>query len=509
MILLNAFKSITRAKGRNILIGIIVFTIAVSSSIALAIRSAANEAKETGMSVQTITGTISVDRQKIMGSSGQLDMTKMREMLQQYQSLSLSELQTYADSDYVKEFYYSASVSLNATGELEAYSTSSSSSNSGTSSGGMGGRGGMIGMGGMAMGDFSITGYSSESAMTKFISGESKITSGEVFDISSSEMNCVISNELALFNDLSVNDKITLANPNAEDETYEFTIVGIYTNASSNTGSTMMFSTAMDPANLICVSYNALSAIVEQSAAAAIITTDEDGNETTTAFSMQESGSYVFSTLENYNSFETEITAKGLSEYYTLSSSDINNYEASLVPLENLGSFATTLLIIVLIVGSVILVVLNVFNIRERKFEVGVLTAIGIKKGKVATQFVVELLAVTLIAICLGAGVGAIASVPVSNSLLESQISSQENTQNTQEQNFGRQGMMGQAGNFNGIFGNATTAVEYLDTIDATIDITILGQLIGIGIILSIISSLAGVVFVLRYEPLKILANRA
>lgn len=531
MILINAFKSITRSKGRNILIGIIVVTVAASSSIALAIKSAASTAKETGLENQTITGSISVDRQKLMegaqgdgDSGGQADMGSMRELMQQYPDLSLDELKTYSESDYVKEFYYTASASLNAAGDVEAYSTESSSTSSddsGSEQNGMpdGMRGGMnggmdsSGFGGMTMGDFSITGYSSESAMTKFISGESKISSGEMFDVESSDLNCLISNELAVFNGLSVGDTITLANPNAEDETYSFTIVGIYTNTSSADSSNQMrFSTAQDPANLICVSYNALKAVTDNSEAVATTSTDDNGSETTTALSMQTSGTYVFSDKTNYESFSKELTGKGLSEYYTLSSSDINNYDSSLVPLENLSSFATTLLFIILGVGAIILIVLNIFNIRERKYEVGVLTAIGIKKGKVAMQYITELLAVTFISVIIGTGIGAAASVPVSNNLLALQVSSQEAAQNSQQENFGRAGGGGQGGmqtrGSGGMFGNSTNAVEYLDTIDATISIEILGQLVGIGILLTILSSLAGVVFVLRYEPLKILANR-
>ena len=56
------------------------------------------------------------------------------------------------------------------------------------------------------------------------------------------------------------------------------------------------------------------------------------------------------------------------------------------MPLKNLSTFATYFLIVVLIIGAVILIVLNIFNIRERKYEVGVMTAIGMKKGKVAAK---------------------------------------------------------------------------------------------------------------------------
>lgn len=506
LILINAFKSITRSKGRNILIGIIVLTIAVSTSIALAIRTAADSAKEAGLQSQTITGTISVDRQALMESaqsdSNDSSMSDMRELMSQYSSLSLEQLQTYADSDYVADFYYTGSASLDAFGDLEPYSTSSSSDTSSDTSNmpGGGAKGGA-----MTMGDFSVTGYSSESAMSAFLSGESQVTDGSVFDVTKADYQCLISSELALFNSLSVGDTITLANPNNADESYVLTIAGIYTNTSSSSDSgTMMFGTANDSANLICVSYATLSDIEAQSATDAVISTDDSGNETTTALTLQTSGTYVFDSTANYESFADELTSKGLSEYYTLSSSDLSSYEASLVPLENLSDFALTLLVIILAVGAVILVVINIFNIRERKYEIGVLTAIGIKKSKVAAQFVVELMIVTLIAIIIGTGIGAVASVPVSNSLLATQIESQETTATTQEQNFGRGGDMVLSGT-----GATATSTSYLDTIDATVDVEILAELVGIGVLLTVVSSLAGIVFVLRYDPLKILSNRS
>ena len=103
----------------------------------------------------------------------------------------------------------------------------------------------------------------------------------------------------------------------------------------------------------------------------------------------------------------------------------------------------------------------------------------------------------------IGTGIGATVSTPIANNLLESQIEEQENTKVAQEQKFGRTGNMKSS-----ILGGAKStqgSVEYLDNIN----IKILLQIIGIGIILTIISSLVGIIFVLRYDPLKILANRA
>lgn len=526
MIMTNAWKSITRSKGRNILIGIIILTIAISASIALAIRSAADKAKETGLAAQTITGTISVDRQKLMESaqgesSGQRpDMEKMQELMQSYSDLTLEELQDYTQSNYVQAFYFTASATLNGSDSFEAYSTTSSSESSNEQTEGMPNMGGFDNRSmGMTSGDFAITSASDEEVLTDFISGDSKITEGEMIDLSKADNQILISSELAAFNELEVGDSVTLTNPNDEDETYKVTIAGVYTNTtSSSTSDFMQFSTAQDPSNNIYMSYETLAAISETSSKNATVSEDENGNEVSTELATQIAGTYVFSDVENYENFDQELREKGLSDYYTLSSSDISSYESSLVPLENLSNFATTFLYVILAVGAVILIVLNIFNIRERKYEVGVLTAIGIKKWKVATQFVVELLVITLTAVIIGAGIGATTSVPISNALLESQITAQESQQAEQQGNFGRPsggempdgmqaGMQG-GGGPSGMFGNSGNVTEYIDTVNASIDAKILGQLIGIGLLLTIISSLVGIVFVLRYEPLKILSNR-
>lgn len=525
LVLINACKSITRSKGRNILIGLIVLTIAVSGSIALAIRSAAEAAKELGTEARTITGSISADRQKLMegvqSGLGDAERDDLRELMRQYGGLSLSELQDYALSDYVRDFYYTGSTSLNAAEGIEPYSAEDNTGAGGRRE--QGGRpqfGGMEhggGFGGAAMGDFSITGYSSESAMARFVSGESQITEGAVFDPATSDCDCLISSELAVFNGLSVGDDFTLENPNSEGETYSFTIVGIYENASSDLESGQMrFGTANDPANLICAGYNAVNALAEQSSAVAVTETDENGLEITTALFLQTSGTFVFGNKADYDSFEKEIRGKGLSEYYTLSSMDLNRYAESLVPLENLSGFASTMLAVILGVGAVILVVVNIFNIRERKYEVGVLTAIGIKKTKVAAQFVIELLAVTLIAIIIGTGIGAVISVPVSNNLLSSQVQAQETAHSSLEQRFGRPGPPdggvmvpeGFGGPTLGEGGAFRSSIEYINSINAGVDLDILLKLIGIGVLLTVLSSLAGVVFVMRYDPLTILANR-
>ncbi|MDR0914835.1 MAG: ABC transporter permease [Oscillospiraceae bacterium] len=547
MIIQNALKSITRCTGRNILIGIIVLVISVASCVALNIKNAAAQAETEGLSNIKITGQISLDRQKMMESfnpedaaSGERNPENFRDMFAENTELSLDQLQTYASSGNVEDFYYISTAALNAADDIEPFSESSSEEASedtaeaetnnpfaeGMPNGGMpGGQNG--GMMQMNQGDFTLTAVASESALTDFINGTSKISSGTIFDVSTADNNCIISSELAAFNgDLAAGDTITLANPSDETETYTLNIVGIYTNTSSTSDSNgmgMRFSTALDPANNIYLSASSLTAIAANSESVGTTSTDDYGRTTSTAITTQTQGTYVFADVDSYNAFGTELTSLGLDENYTLTSNDISSYEASLVPLQNLSSFATTMLLIVLAVGAVILIVINIFSIQQRKYEVGVLTAIGIKKWKVAAQFVTELLCVTLVAVIVGAAISAAVSVPVANTLLANQISSQQTQQQSVNDNFGRgqapagmpnaapnngggNPMMGGRGDMFNVLQNADA--NFVDKINAVTDFYTVLQIILIGVVLTIISSIVAIIFIARYEPLKILANR-
>lgn len=80
--------------------------------------------------------------------------------------------------------------------------------------------------------------------------------------------------------------------------------------------------------------------------------------------------------------FEAELRAKGLDEYY-LVSTDEAGYQKVVGPVEGLRKISLTFMIIVLIFGAVILIILSSIAIRERKYEIGVLRAMGMKKGKI------------------------------------------------------------------------------------------------------------------------------
>ena len=517
----NAIRSIFRSKGRNVLIGIIALVIAASSCVALSIREASGKAETEGLSTLSVTATIEPDSEKIMrdaqnGSNGEFDRSRMRSMMQ---GLSLDELQKYSKASTVQDFYYLMNVSLNGNSKFSPIDLSGTTDTSSTppndsARGNQGQQGGgerAIFRGSFGVrGDFTVIGASADNALSDFVSGTNSITAGEMFAENTTAKHCVISEELAAYNSLKVGKKITLANPNAEKETYEFKIVGIYKSSSAESTGEQNFSASGNASNRIYTSYAALKKIKDHSEKVASTTTNSfTDEEMSTAFQGTVTGTYSFADAKAFETFQTEVHDIGLSDTYKATSRDVESYNRSLAPLNTLSNTALWFFIIVLGIGGVILIVLNIFNIRERKYEIGVLTAMGMKKGKVSMQFIVELFVVTFIAVMIGTSLGAVVSVPISNSLLQSQISATKAEQSNQEASFGR------GGNFGGGGGSRvriaipeTITTNYLSEIDSAINITVILQLMGIAVLLTILSSAVATGFVMRYEPLKILSNR-
>ena len=552
-IIKNALRCIGRSKGRNVLISIIALVIAVSACLGLSIRQAAESAKESTLAELSITATISYDRSSMMNDmmggekgkgGGGFDRDQFKNMMGNASELTLEEYQKYADAESVQDFYYTLTAAFNGNDDLEPVTDETEDEESQSNSG-FGGFGGSMGFpggdrGGKGMfssSDFSVIGYSSDSSMTAFIDGTASVLEGgTMFEEGTTEKECVISEELAIFNELSVGDTIVLTNPSVETETYELKIVGLYTSSSNNDFSMSMFGKSQDPANRIYMSAAALQTILDASDEVSTTVTDENtGRESDSAVTGSISATYVFANTEKYYAFEEDVRTLGLEDTYTVSSPDLTAFENSLTPLNTLSTMAGWFLVVILIIGAIILVVLNIFNVRERKYEVGVLTAMGMKKWKVATQFICEILVVTMIAVIVGAGIGAVSSVPVTNALLAGQVESQNNQQTQMDNNFGRPGNMGggrgQGGGMQQMpdagMGGETTKIpddasdkknpfenmlggasDYITEVNSAMNLTVVFQMLGVGLLLTLVASLASVLFIMRYDPLKILANR-
>lgn len=516
-ILKNSLISIIRNKGRNILIGIIILAIACSSTVTLAIRNTANRLVKNYEESHDIIASISFDRKGLTENfKGGEDARKENiETFNNIESFTIDDIKNYGNSEYLKGFYYLYSTSLNSDSltkatdsfeyEVEDRQTTTSSSstttggNSGTGKGPGGNSGGerhttinnntttvitkskeIFQSSRNLTGDFEIDGYSSYDAMTDFVNGTYKITEGEMIT-DFNEYECVISSELATLNEVTVGSKITLKNPNNADKTYEFTVTGIYTDNSNTDDTKNMYSQS---ANKIITGSGVIDLLVQ-----------DDSTLVTNI-----TPSFIINNKEEVDSFIEEVNQKGLNEYYTINT-NLEELETATKSIENVKTFATTFLIITLIISSIVLFVINMINIRERKYEIGVFRTIGVSKFKLTIQFVLELLIVSIIMLIIGAACGSYLSKPIGNSLLQNEIEDAKVQEQEISDNFGKGPMdMRWSGN---------VQVEEIDTIDAVVDVNVVIELLGIGVILTLISSLASMISIQRFSPLTILKERS
>ena len=414
-ILKNSLISIIRNKGRNILIGLIILTIACASTVTLAIRNTANTIVKSYEESYDLIATISFDRGQLgKNFKGGEDAQKENiEAFNDIQSVTIDDVKNYGESSYLKGYYYTYTTSLNSDTlskatdsfeyEVEDKQTSTSSNTTTSTTGGSGSRPDMP-EGQMGerhtvtennttivitkskekfesdknlTGDFELDGYSSYDAMTEFTEGTSTITDGEMIsDFNGCE--CVISSELATLNSVNVGDTITLKNSTIE-KTYDFNVTGIYSSNNDNGDTASMYSKS---ANKIITG----SGVIEQLVA-------DDSTLTTNV-----TPSFILNSEDDIEAFTAEVTEKGLNEYYTVNT-NLEEITSATELIENVKTFATTFLIITLIISSLVLFVINMINIRERKYEIGVFRTIGMSKLKLTMQFVLELLIIQLLGI--------------------------------------------------------------------------------------------------------------
>ncbi|MGN1298374.1 MAG: ABC transporter permease, partial [Candidatus Scatovivens sp.] len=464
-ILKNSLVSIFRNKGRNVLIGLIILTIACASTVTLAIRNTANNIVKNYEESHDLIATLSFNRNQLMQQfKGGEDAQKENiEAFNNIESFTIDDVKNYGNSEYLKGYYYIYSTSLNSDTlskatdsyeyEVEDTQTTTTTSTTttttpGTSGSGEGNKPGHEGMDAGPMGerhtitnnntttiitkskekfestrnllgDFQLDGYSSYDAMTRFVDGTYKITEGEMIS-DFSAYQCVISSELATLNEVTVGSTITLKNATTE-VTYDFIVTGIYTDNNDNDETASMYS-------------ESVNTIITGSGVIDLLVADDSTIVTNIT------PSFILNDEEDIEGFTSEIKEKGLNEYYTVNT-NLDELQNATKSIENVKTFATTFLIITLIISSLVLFVINMINIRERKYEIGVFRTIGMSKFKLTLQFIIELLIVAAVALIIGAIIGGFLAKPVGNMLLENEIETSKSEQDEISNNFGKNDM--------------------------------------------------------------------
>jgi putative ABC transport system permease protein len=324
--------------------------------------------------------------------------------------------------------------------------------------------------------NFTIIGNSTLESLQEFKDGKRKIIDGKMYK---EKNECIVSEELAKLNNIKVGDFIEINRVgNKDGKPYKLKVSGIYFDSIDEYGGMPFKQASMNKRNEILTDLETSQSIV--------------GGE-----DLYLQAKYYLKNPEMIKDFEKEIRDKGLSDNYIVST-DEASYNKIVGPVEGLGSTTSMFILVVLGLGSIILILLNTLSIRERKYEIGVLRAIGMKKGKVALGLITESLMITVICLGIGIGVGSVVSQPVSNSLLQKQIESQKQAQSNQDQGFSVV-----AGSITG-----ATDEDAISEIDVSLNKKALLEVTGVALLIVLVSSGVGVRYITKYEPRKILTER-
>jgi len=473
----RAFWSM-KAKIGKTLLQLFVFTmICLLVLTGITIQSAAVKSSELAREQLGGSVTLKVDREKMMKEQQESGDRKRFEST----PVSVKSAEKLASLDHVKSYNFISSTSALADNfdPIESGDEDSSDSNSDEPAGPGGNeQGGRQ----MMQADVSIEGVTSTAHVSEFSEGTSKITEGRA--LTKDDVNkkvAVIEETLAEENKLKVGDTIKVKTSSDEATTINLKIVGIYKTTSSGDNQAQNFA-FLNPYNKIYTPYTAASAL--------------KGDDYKNAI---DEAVYNMDDASNIDAFIASAKKTGIDlDTFTLDAND-QLYQQMVGPIENVASFSKNVVYLVTIAGAVILSLIVMMSIRERKYEMGVLMAIGEKRWKLIGQFLTEILMIAVLAIGISALTGSLIAGQIGNQLLSQQIE-----QTSASQSAG--GMMGPGGG--GFFGQSTAQVSAIDQLDIQLSFEDLMALSGIGLLITMFATLLPSISVLRLHPKTILTKQ-
>ena len=458
-ILQNALQNIVRNKGRNILVGLVLLAIIWATVVGLVINgttAAIIDDYRTSFGAEVF---LSPDIERLNREGRRFDR----------QPITAEMHELFATSEHLREVIFTAEMPAisyiqQPVGEhpmLAGILDSFHSPEHGT----------------IYTANMVLIGNSDTNALPDFPNGNRQIIDGRMFE---GINEAIVSMDFAEINDLQVGDIIEIRSViQANDVPFLLTVTGIYFDATI--AAPGMPGARNNRRNEIFTSYETIR------------------NNESIRGGFQVNASYYLLSPNHFAGFEADVRAMGLSYDYLVVMNDAT-YQAIVAPVKRLRSVSITFVIVVLSLGAVILVLLSTIAIRERKYEIGVLRAMGMKKNKVAFGLLCEMVVITAVCLGIGLGEGTLAAQPVTDALLARQIEAVESAARPPAQ--GQGGMMMVAGS------QTIAAPQALSEIDVSLAGGTMVQIALIALLLAVISSAVGIVNITKYEPIKILVER-
>lgn len=336
------------------------------------------------------------------------------------------------------------------------------------------------------MGDISLEGVLFTDSIETFNDGKSSMVEGR--HLTEDDVNqkvTLIENTIAEENELVVVDTIKVQSADGE-QSVSLEIVGIYKTTSNAVDMGGMSIAALNPFNKLYLPYTAVNAL-----------------KGTDFIGTIDRAIYYINDPENIIHFVNQATQESGIDFstYKLDAND-TLYQQMIGPINNVASFSKNVVYLVTIAGAIILGLIIMMSIRERKFEMGVLLALGEKKWKLISQLIVEILVVVLVALGISSAGGNLVASQIGDQLLTQQLENEEMTETPES--FRGPAMRGGMG----IAGQTTQEVEPVDELLIEITAEDIGMLAIISLLIAIISTVLPSLSLLPIQPKMILSKQ-
>ena len=347
-------------------------------------------------------------------------------------------------------------------------------------------------------------------------------------DINNSNEVCLITEELAKTNGLSVGDTIkfnttflssyyTDAGITEEDIVTELEVIGIYSHTNKITPNSSNYDYCYpyeNPDNMILIPATTLyhlSIPIEQTLFDYYAETNPNEEyyqnpdnrpveEALDNISVNDT-TFLLSDPLDVDNFVEDHNAN-LAKYQKI---DANNEEFKKLskPLDTLSDYAEFIVWLVIINAIVIITLVTALTLKTREYEIGVLLSIGASKLKIILQFFIELTLVAIIGFTLAVGTGSLASKKIGNTLLENQIQS-SGVREDEGYDFGVDYYSPWDSNYNTKISLDDLISEY----DVSVSPMIIAEIYVVGIGIVMISVIIPSIMIMRFNPKKILMNQ-
>ena len=454
-VLRNALRNISRNVGRNALMGAIVLAVIVTAVVSLMIGQASGlmiDAQKARFGVRVYINP-DLSRVSVMSGRQSGQTVPLRDV---YAALAGSGCLMGAD---LACHVPSVSDSLRGLGEGPvggAVPFSPDGDNSGR------------------FPTMNVKGYTDAQSLDDFRDGMRGLAAG-AFPLGDGE--CIVSEDFAELNGLAVGDVIEVSQGMVAHNPLSLLVVGVYYDFTANMfGAAAEAPAAINVRNDIITTYGTAFAYGKT-----------DPRVDTAAYTLRDPGLLP--------EFEAEARAAGLSYDYKVTT-DEEAYKRAVGPLEGMRGISAAFMVTVLILGSLIIALLATLSIRERRYEVGVLRAMGMRRRTVAYGLVLESLAVTLACLLIGLGVGAAVAQPVTDMLLEGQAAAADTAAEPG------------AGMYYAGTQGAGAGAEPVSSMDVSLSLGVVAMIASVSVMLVLVSSAAGILRLTKYEPIRLLTDR-